>query len=98
MCEDKDTNLEEHLQGYIENVIDLVDVENRFKSFYIWEYANNRSNYQKMLPKTLRILTLMKTVEVYQFKLSKWHFVETQKSEGWYSNLLWTWLVNVGTK
>ena len=35
MCEDKDTNLEEHLQGYIENVIDLVDVENRFKSFYI---------------------------------------------------------------
>jgi hypothetical protein len=36
-----------------------MDVENRFKSFYIWEYANYRNNYQKMLPKTLRILTLM---------------------------------------
>jgi hypothetical protein len=35
MSEDKDTNLEEHLQGHIENVIDLMAVENRFKSFYI---------------------------------------------------------------
>ena len=59
MWEHKDTNLEEHLQGYIENVINLVDVGNRFKSFYIWEYANNRNNYQKMLRQTLRMLTLM---------------------------------------